>query len=135
MSRMSETHRVRGPLRVEVLLVRGLRCDYCGVSLTEREFNIDHFRARSRGGRVRELTNLVVSCVCCNRRKGTRPAADVFGREVAQRVEARLAIRPDDDQRRAARLISAATDSARNTGQLIDLVLDYMIDGRLPAGR
>ncbi|WP_372504371.1 RNA-guided endonuclease IscB [Streptomyces spinosisporus] len=49
-------------------------CSYCGV--TGVRLNIEHLRPRSRGGSSR-ISNLVLACVPCNRRKGTLPV-EVF---------------------------------------------------------
>ncbi|MCH5675853.1 RNA-guided endonuclease IscB [Streptomyces sp. CME 23] len=44
-------------------------CAYCGA--TGVPLNIEHVRARSRGGSSR-VSNLVVSCIPCNKAKGSR---------------------------------------------------------------
>lgn len=47
------------------------RCQYCGRVLPKGELNIDHVIPRSRGGKT-TWTNVVLSCVECNRKKGGR---------------------------------------------------------------
>lgn len=73
----------------EYLLVRwGRACVYCGVKGVPLQ--IDHLRARSRGGTNR-LSNLVLACAPCNSAKGGRPVEEfLVGRpELAARLLAR----------------------------------------------
>lgn len=46
------------------------RCCYCGRRLPTSELNLDHVVPRSRGGKT-DWTNVVTSCIPCNRRKGS----------------------------------------------------------------
>lgn len=46
-------------------------CQYCGQRFDRKELNIDHVVPRQRGGRT-TWTNVVCSCIECNRRKGSR---------------------------------------------------------------
>lgn len=46
-------------------------CQYCGKHFDRKDLNIDHVVPRQRGGRT-TWTNVVCSCVPCNRRKGSR---------------------------------------------------------------
>ena len=46
-------------------------CQYCGRKFDRRNLNIDHVVPRQRGGRT-TWTNVVCSCLECNRRKGNR---------------------------------------------------------------
>jgi 5-methylcytosine-specific restriction endonuclease McrA len=46
-------------------------CQYCGHKFDRKDLNIDHVVPRHRGG-VTTWTNVVCSCVDCNRRKGNR---------------------------------------------------------------
>jgi 5-methylcytosine-specific restriction endonuclease McrA len=46
-------------------------CQYCGQRFDRRDLNIDHVVPRQRGG-LTTWTNVVCSCVACNRRKGSR---------------------------------------------------------------
>lgn len=47
------------------------RCQYCGNRLPKSDLTIDHVTPRSRGGRD-TWENLVLACVKCNIRKGSR---------------------------------------------------------------
>lgn len=47
------------------------RCQYCGRKFSRQELTIDHVLPRSRGGRD-TWENLVLACVKCNVRKGSR---------------------------------------------------------------
>lgn len=46
-------------------------CQYCGKRFDRKELNIDHIVPRQRGG-LTTWTNVVCSCLDCNRRKGSR---------------------------------------------------------------
>ena len=46
-------------------------CQYCGKRFERCDLNIDHVVPRQRGGAT-TWTNVVCSCVPCNRRKGSR---------------------------------------------------------------
>ena len=46
-------------------------CQYCGHKFDRKDLNIDHVIPRHRGG-LTTWTNVVCSCVDCNRRKGSR---------------------------------------------------------------
>jgi 5-methylcytosine-specific restriction endonuclease McrA len=46
-------------------------CQYCGQKFDRKELNIDHVLPRMRGG-LTNWTNVVCSCIDCNRRKGSR---------------------------------------------------------------
>jgi 5-methylcytosine-specific restriction endonuclease McrA len=46
-------------------------CQYCGHKFDRKDLNIDHVVPRHRGG-LTAWTNVVCSCVDCNRRKGSR---------------------------------------------------------------
>lgn len=46
-------------------------CQYCGHRFDRKDLNIDHVVPRHRGG-LTTWTNVVCSCVDCNRRKGSR---------------------------------------------------------------
>ena len=48
-------------------------CVYCG--LTDVPLELDHVKPKSRGGSDR-ASNLVVSCIDCNREKGSQPAQE-----------------------------------------------------------
>lgn len=46
-------------------------CQYCGRKSDRKDLNIDHVVPRQRGG-LTTWTNVVCSCIDCNRRKGSR---------------------------------------------------------------
>lgn len=46
-------------------------CQYCGKRFDRKDLNIDHVVPRQRGG-LTNWTNVVCSCVDCNRRKANR---------------------------------------------------------------
>jgi 5-methylcytosine-specific restriction endonuclease McrA len=46
-------------------------CQYCGKKFDRKDMNIDHVVPRQQGG-LTNWTNVVCSCVDCNRRKGSR---------------------------------------------------------------
>ena len=46
-------------------------CQYCGKKFDRKEMNIDHVVPRQRGG-LTTWTNIVCSCIDCNRRKANR---------------------------------------------------------------
>lgn len=47
------------------------RCQYCGGRFPSEELTYDHIIPKSRGGKTK-WTNIVTSCIPCNRRKGGR---------------------------------------------------------------
>lgn len=51
-------------------------CQYCGRKFDRSELNIDHVIPRQRGG-LTTWTNVVCSCVDCNRTKGSRTPEEV----------------------------------------------------------
>lgn len=75
--------KAEGAVTVEALrsliLGSGGRCAWCGVSLVEVEFEVDHVHSLSMGG-SNTSDNLAVACVACNRAKGDRHPAR-FARE------------------------------------------------------
>jgi 5-methylcytosine-specific restriction endonuclease McrA len=54
-------------------------CFYCGRLLQGRRWNVDHYLTISRGGDNRP-SNIVLTCVTCNRRKGTMLAKDFMAK-------------------------------------------------------
>lgn len=48
----------------------GALCGYCGISLPLDCLTIDHIQPRSKGGAVRDINNMVLACLGCNRAKG-----------------------------------------------------------------
>ncbi len=57
-------------------------CQYCGAKPPVDELSIDHVVPRSRGG-ITSWTNCALSCLRCNRRKGSR-TADEAGMRLLQ---------------------------------------------------
>ncbi|MFD3664428.1 RNA-guided endonuclease IscB [Streptomyces sp. NPDC058659] len=90
----------------------GKSCAYCGAS--EVPLNVDHIRARARGGTDRPA-NLLLACVPCNQAKAARP------------VEEFLAHRPERLTAVLSRLRSPLGDSAAmnaTKAQLLPLLED-----------
>ncbi|MCU0475807.1 MAG: HNH endonuclease [Anaerolineae bacterium] len=75
--------KAEGTVTVEALrsliLGSGGQCAWCGVSLVETEFEVDHVHSLNMGG-SNTPDNLAVACVTCNRAKGDRHPAR-FARE------------------------------------------------------
>lgn len=65
-----------------LLLVQRFCCFYCMKGVTLPEATVDHVVPKAKGG-TDAVTNLVVSCESCNRRKGT---TDVPERLVQSRI-------------------------------------------------
>lgn len=67
-------------LRDRILSSRG-SCEWCGGSLVQGPFELDHIVSLNQGGR-NSTANLAVACPDCNRRKGqkhpARFAAEIF---------------------------------------------------------
>ena len=57
--------------RINVMTRDGFTCQYCGVQLPISKLNYDHVVPRAQGGRT-TWTNVVVSCIPCNTRKGAQ---------------------------------------------------------------
>lgn len=89
----SRAGRARGRLSAAELrdriLESGGRCEWCGTSLVNAEFELDHVLSLRHGG-ANTAANLVVACPDCNRRKGrkhpARFAAEIY-RETGCRSE------------------------------------------------
>ncbi len=85
--------RARGRMTAGLLrdriLESGGRCEWCGTSLVNAEFELDHVLSLRQGG-ANTAANLVVACPDCNRRKGrkhpARFAAEIY-RETGRRTE------------------------------------------------
>lgn len=56
--------------RFNVFLRDGWQCQYCAERFRTDELTFDHVIPRSRGG-LTSWTNIVASCQCCNKRKGS----------------------------------------------------------------
>lgn len=64
-------------------------CAMCGIDLdstakpyTYNSIEIDHIVPIARGGHPTELSNLQLSCMKCNRNKGTKMASDYDGMDL-----------------------------------------------------
>ncbi len=56
--------------RRNIYLHYGFRCCYCGAQFNPKKLNLDHVVPRSRGGKT-GWSNVVASCIPCNKRKGS----------------------------------------------------------------
>jgi|SRR5579864_376233 len=50
----------------------GAECAYCGRVNPLDCLTIDHIQPISKGGPVRDISNMVLSCIACNRAKGNK---------------------------------------------------------------
>lgn len=90
-------------LREYLLELYGYKCVYCGK--TDVPLNIDHVIPRSDGGTNR-VSNLVIACVDCNRRKGNKRLEEfVKDPELIASITAR---------RKTSQRDSTAVNSTRN---------------------
>lgn len=48
----------------------GSDCAYCGRVMPLEALTIDHIQPRSKGGSVRDINNMVLACMPCNKSKG-----------------------------------------------------------------
>jgi 5-methylcytosine-specific restriction endonuclease McrA len=62
--------------RFNVFLRDGWQCQYCAGHFRTDELTFDHVIPRSRGGRT-SWTNIVASCQCCNKRKGSHMPKEI----------------------------------------------------------
>ena len=67
----------------------GGQCEWCGVSLVNKAFEVDHIVAFDRGG-SNTADNIAIACPTCNRRKSSKHAA-----QFAQESYARTGIMTD----------------------------------------
>lgn len=66
-----------------------LECAFCGHrGLSMQRATIDHFIPVSKGGKRRDMTNLVVACEECNKHKG-----NLDGEELVKWIEEQMKIR------------------------------------------
>ncbi|MDE2854116.1 MAG: HNH endonuclease signature motif containing protein [Chloroflexota bacterium] len=72
------------------ILESGGRCEWCGCSLVNAAFELDHILSLSRGGANR-ASNLVLSCPDCNRKKGQKHPAR-FAAEIHLRTGRKTAL-------------------------------------------
>ena len=76
-------------LRDRILACGGI-CEWCGVSLVGRDFELDHIISlKRRGSHTPE--NLVVACPDCNRQKGQKHPAR-FAAEISVRARRKTAL-------------------------------------------
>lgn len=61
--------------RINLYILFGGRCAYCGIAAPSEEMTFEHVVPRARGG-VSSWTNLALACVPCNARKGSRTPAE-----------------------------------------------------------
>jgi len=78
MNARAKRTKAKGILTAELLRDRIFessgRCEWCGVDLVNRDFELDHVQSLSQQG-LNTADNLVVACPDCNRRKsGKHPA-------------------------------------------------------------
>lgn len=106
--------RIPSPLRRQVMERAHYRCEYCRLPEQFGFFphEIDHIVAEKHGGET-TLDNLCVSCLPCNRFKGTDLAS------------------VDPDTRQVVLLFNPRTDDWHTHFEL----LDVLIAGRTPQGR
>ena len=86
--------RVRGRLSPadvrDRILASGGQCEWCGVSLVRREFELDHIISlKQRGAHTR--ANLAVACPACNRQKGQKHPAR-FAAEISAKARVKTAL-------------------------------------------
>lgn len=62
--------------RKNVFLRDNFKCQYCGEIFDPKHLTCDHIVPRSRGG-VTEWSNIVTSCLRCNRKKGDKLPSEV----------------------------------------------------------
>lgn len=69
VTKMSASDRNR---RIRSILERdGNNCHYCRKEMTEQERTLEHLQPRKCGG-VNAMTNLVLACKPCNKRRGVQ---------------------------------------------------------------
>lgn len=66
-----------------VILDSGGRCGWCGVSLMDVDFEVDHIASLHRGG-DNAPANLAATCITCNRQKGDQHPARFARQKRAQ---------------------------------------------------
>jgi len=72
------------------ILESGGCCEWCGCSLVNAAFELDHILSLSRGG-ANKASNLVLSCPDCNRKKGQKHPAR-FAAEIHHRTGRKTAL-------------------------------------------
>jgi len=80
MNRRAVDADVRGQITAEdlayVILLSRDRCHYCGIAVERTGGAFDHVTPLDRGG-PNDITNIVRSCMTCNRRKFTKNPAEL----------------------------------------------------------
>lgn len=124
---MAESHRIRNSKRQVLIIENASRygyivCEFCGeVTHTPQ---IDHYTARNNGGDAKDISNCVVACPSCNGRKCDHDAAELFGADVAARIEAMLATRTfTAEMWEAARFVDRVT---KRTDKRIELIYNWI---------
>lgn len=75
--------RVTAPALRGIILDSAGRCGWCGVSVLETPFEIDHILSIARGG-ANTADNLALTCPDCNRRKSDKHPARFAAEILAQ---------------------------------------------------
>ncbi len=83
----------------------GFRCCYCAHPFPSDELNLDHIMPRSRGG-VSAWSNVVPSCIPCNKRKGSR---------LPKEAGMKLALLPSRPKARPGAAVLLQNGNARQT--------------------
>lgn len=75
---MKPKYRESIPLKVKMQLLEDTNgnCYYCGVSLENSIYHIDHIVPVSKGGHQTHTDNIVIACVQCNIGKSSMPIED-----------------------------------------------------------
>ena len=75
---------ISGSVRYQVIKRAKTRCEACGISLEERNLEVDHIVPKSLGGKD-DISNYQALCYLCNANKGNRDdtnfteTADIYG--------------------------------------------------------
>lgn len=87
LNHRAQTARINGAIGAEtlrgIILDSGGRCEWCGKSIVDREFEIDHVISVRAGG-ANSRHNLAVACPSCNHQKSDRHPAVFAAWVVAQ---------------------------------------------------
>lgn len=87
LNQRAKSKGIAGRLTLQLLHARildsGGKCEWCGQSVVNQAFEIDHIISLSKGGH-NTVDNLAVACPDCNRRKSEKHPAS-FAQEMAQR--------------------------------------------------
>jgi ATP adenylyltransferase len=69
---------ISGSVRYEVIKRARARCEACGISLDQRNLEVDHIVPKSLGGKD-DISNYQALCYLCNANKGNRDDTDFRG--------------------------------------------------------